>query len=160
MLGLLGTVGGGERLRGLTFAADLAVAPAATVYAITSANELLRFTPATPGTVVAVPIAGLQTNETVLAIDFRPATGVLYALGSAGRLYTLEAGGVATFVATLSADPADTTSPCASFAGEANYGLDFNPMVDRLRVVADDEQNLRIVPTNGLTTTGLLSGEK
>ena len=43
--------------------------------------------PATPLSVVA--ITGLQSGETALAIDVRPATGQLYLLGSSSRVYVV-----------------------------------------------------------------------
>lgn len=54
-----------------------------TIYAVTTADRLVTFNSASPCTVsTPLKIGGLQTNEQVLGIDFRPATGVLYALGS------------------------------------------------------------------------------
>ena len=61
-----------------------------TIYAITSSN-LLRFDSATPGTIDSTtPITGLQAAESIFAIDFRPATGQLYGIGSTGQLYTID----------------------------------------------------------------------
>ncbi|MGD3745637.1 DUF4394 domain-containing protein, partial [Xanthomonas citri pv. citri] len=86
----------------------------------------------------------------------RPATQQLYAigrLGGVGRIYTLDAAtGAATFVATLAPDPADTSAPFAGLAG-TEFGVDFNPVPDRIRLVSDADQNLRINPNNGLVTT-------
>jgi hypothetical protein len=119
-------------------------APAHTVYAVTADNQLVQFsstTPATLGTPVA--ISGLQTGETIAGIDFRPLDGRLYALGSTGRLYALDtATGAATLVGSGPLNPA--------INGTA-FGFDFNPQADRLRVVSDADQNLRIVPTTGVT---------
>ena len=62
----------------------------ANVFAVSSANQLVRFNTASPGTVTTVgTITGLQGGETVLGIDFRPATGELYALGSTSRIYVV-----------------------------------------------------------------------
>src|SRR5215213_4160644 len=52
-------------------------------------------------------ITGLQAGENLVGIDVRPATGELYALSAAGRLYTIDARtGAATLKSTLAADPA------------------------------------------------------
>ena len=100
-----------------------------------------------------VAITGLQSNETVLGIDFRPADNKLYALGSTARLYTIDVGtGAATHIAALAADVADTTEPFAVLNG-TNFGVDFNPLADRLRVVSDARQNLRINAATGAVTT-------
>src|SRR5205823_171232 len=60
--------------------------------------------------------------------------------------------GAATLKATLAADPADVTSPFTAFTG-TDLGVDFNPVVDRLRVVSDANENVRINPDAGLVTT-------
>jgi hypothetical protein len=60
--------------------------------------------------------------------------------------------GAATLKATLAADPADVTAPFTALAGTV-FSVDFNPQADRLRVISDNGQNLRIVPDTGLTTT-------
>src|SRR5215204_2232948 len=93
---------------------------AATLYGVTTGNSLMRFDSATPGTVTTVgAITGLQGGENVLGIDFRPATGQLFALGSNSRLYTIDkTTGAATFVATLSTALSGT-----------EFGVDFNPTV-------------------------------
>eukprot|EP01041_Mallomonas_annulata_P031167 gene31167-53428_t len=67
--------------------------PAASVgdtIALTATNKVVSFNLATPGTTVSsVAITGIQPGENVVGIDYRPADGMLYALGSNARLYTL-----------------------------------------------------------------------
>ena len=77
---------------------------AETLVALTSGNRLLFFDSATPGTIAStIGISGLQGGENVLGIDFRPANGQLYGLGSAGHIYTINTTtGAATLVSTLS----------------------------------------------------------
>ena len=110
---------------------------------MTTTNQLVRFHSALPGTIVATStITGLQAGENVLGIDFRQATGQLYALGSTSRLYRLDtATGAATQVGSAPFTPALTGSA---------FGVDFNPVVDRLRVVSDTGQNLRLHPDTGV----------
>jgi hypothetical protein len=124
----------------LFFTVNLAEAKAATVFGITNANQLVRFDSNNPGGLTIVgTITGLQPGETVLAIDFRPATGQLYALGSNSRIYTLNRNtGAATLVGAL-------TTPLSG----TSFGFDFNPVVDRIRVVSDADQNLRVNPNDG-----------
>ncbi len=129
-------------------------------FALTSAGRVVTFDRATPSTLTsAAALTGLASGEVVLGVDVRPANGLLYALTGAGRLYTVDpATGAATLASTLVADPADTTSPFTALAGTA-LGVDFNPVVDRLRVVSDTGQNLRINVTTGATTTdGAING--
>jgi hypothetical protein len=124
------------------------------VHAVINGNALVTFPRNSPASAtMPVAITGLQPGETVLGADFRPADGALYALGSSGRLYTVDPmTGAASPTSTLSADLLDLTSPFAGLDGSA-FGVDFNPVADRLRVVSDTGQNLRINVTNGATTT-------
>lgn len=151
----LGQIGGGETIRGLS-----RVPAEATVFGVTDTNTLVTFAPGAPQTVATIgAIAGLQPAETVHGLDFRPEDEELYALGSSGRIYRLSTstGGVLGS-RVLNADPTDATSPFAALAGAA-FGVDFNPVADRLRVVSDQEQNLRINvdAANGATTDANLN---
>jgi hypothetical protein len=112
--------------------------------AVTSSNRILSFSSSTPGTTTAVSVTGLQAGENIIGMDIRPADGMLYALTNAARIYTINTTtGAASQRATLSADPTDTSAPYTGLQG-ATYGVDFNSVVDRLRVVSNTGQNLRI----------------
>lgn len=124
-------------------------------------TALTSFDSTTPGAAtVPVAITGLG-NETLLDIDIRPATLELYGVGNLGNVYTIDpATGAATLRSALAADPSDATNP---FTGldptSARFGIDFNPVPDRLRIVSNNGQNLRVnVATGGVTTDGLLNG--
>lgn len=129
----------------LSAAASLSIgaasASAELVYGVTQDNTLVRFNHSTPGTLLGgVPISGLQVNEVIRGIDFRPATGELYALGSFSRLYTINLStGAATQVGGQFSTPLNGSS----------FGFDFNPTVDRIRVNSDVDQNLRLNPITG-----------
>ncbi|MEJ1966914.1 MAG: DUF4394 domain-containing protein [Gammaproteobacteria bacterium] len=122
--------------------------------ATTASNKLISFTTAAPQKLcTSTAITGLPAGENVVGIDTRPADGAVYALSSSGKIYTIDKGtGAATLKSTLTADPADLTDPFAGLSG-AEFGVDFNPVPDRLRVVSDTGQNLRINVDTGLTTT-------
>lgn len=108
-------------------------------YAISSNNELIIFNPLNPMPVTK-SVTGLSGGETLLGIDFRPFNGQLYALGSSSRLYTLNASsGVATLIG----------APFTTLLLGNEFGFDFNPTVDRIRVVSNTGQNLRLNPDNG-----------
>src|SRR5438874_550773 len=70
----------------------------ATMIGLTSAQDLIRFDSATPGTVISsVHITGLMAGENIRGIDSRPANGLIYGLSSSNLLYTLDSSnGVAT----------------------------------------------------------------
>lgn len=155
----------GVRAWSLGLAACLAAAcatdaRAAPILALTSGNVLVRFDSATPGVFSSVlGVTGLAAGDTLVGIDTRPQTLQLYALGSApggiGRLYTLNPGtGAVSLVGILAADPADATAPYVALSG-TRFGIDFNPVPDRLRVVSDTGLNLRLNPSNGLVITDL-----
>ena len=110
-------------------------------YAVDSSNNLLIFNFKNPATPASKPITGLQIGEKVMGIDMRPATGQLYALGSSSRLYALNmSSGVATAIGT---------SPFLTTLSGTSFGFDFNPTVDRIRVVSNTGQNLRLNPIDG-----------
>jgi hypothetical protein len=109
-----------------------------------------------PALDTAIAITGLQAGETVLGIDIRAGgstPGQLYALGSTGRVYTVDTTtGVATEKSQLVADSSDTSDPFTALSG-TEYGVDFDDAGDRLRVVSDNGQNLRIDVDSGATVT-------
>ena len=110
------------------------------VFAVTDAGELIKFNAGRPSDVLArKPLQGLEAGDRLIGIDFRVARGVLFALSSGGRLYTLDTGsGRLTRVGS---------QPLALSA--ARHGFDFNPVADRIRVVAEDGSNLRLHPETG-----------
>lgn len=119
-----------------TFAAST---QAATVFATSAAGSLLRFDSNSPGGVVSVALSGLQTDESLLGIDFRPADRMLYGIGSTGRLYTINySTGAVSQVGTPGQFDLDGIS----------FGFDFNPVPDRIRLTSDSDQNLRLNPNN------------
>ena len=122
----------------LLAAAATITSRAETLVALTSNNRLLMFDSATPGSVFAsINITGLNVGETLLAMDYRPATGGLYALGNTGQLYVIEAAtGVAAKVGPVNVIPANAT----------RFGFDFNPTVDRIRITSDGDHNYRVNP--------------
>lgn len=117
----------------------------ASLLGLTANNELVSFNSATPGTISPlVPITGLQqAGEKVLGIDYRPATEQLFAVSDFEQsVYTIDAAtGAATFVGKGG----------GAFTGAA-LGIDFNPTVDRLRIVSNTGENARANPNNGSIT--------
>lgn len=112
-----------------------------TVYAVTDAAELIRFNAGRPQHIEQrLPLQGLPPGDRLVGIDFRVARGVLYALSASGRLYTVD-----TSTARLSA--VGSGAPVA-LQGQ-RFGVDFNPVADRVRVASDSGQNLRLHPDTG-----------
>ncbi|HKG98675.1 MAG TPA: DUF4394 domain-containing protein, partial [Pyrinomonadaceae bacterium] len=131
-----------------------AVEAGLTVYGLTTNNILFSFNSNTPNNVNVIgPIFGTG-GAAIVGIDFRPATsfiiiepegpilGVLYGVGSDNNLYTInQFTGGATLVGPLGIALAGT-----------NFGVDFNPVTDLLRVVSDTGQNLSVNPNTGAAT--------
>jgi len=119
---------------------DLAIPTEAVAYAIDNSNTLQIFNPNSPMP-VSKAVTGLQSGENILGIDFRPLNGQLYALGSSSRIYTLNLGtGAATAVGS---------SPFPTLLSGTDFGFDFNPAADKIRVVSNTGQNLRLDPVTG-----------
>ena len=113
------------------------------VYGLTGTDRLVSFNRMAPEKILSdVPITGLRPGETVVGMDFRPATGRLYAIGSTSQVYTVMLrNGMATPVGV----------PFTPALTGTSFGVDFNPTVDRIRLVSDAEQNLRLDPNTGAT---------
>lgn len=109
--------------------------------AATASGRLLRFNASRPAQLLAdQPLQGLQPGERILGLDFRAKNDTLYALGSSGRLYTVD---VETARAAAVGGPLSVPLRGSCFA------FDFNPTVDRIRVMSDLGQNLRLHPDTG-----------
>ena len=118
---------------------------------ITGTADLALVDTANPAGLTSRPVIGLQTGlEKVVGLDTRPATGQLF-------IITVPVGVLASaLIRSYSVDPATAT---ATFVGsipgtvpgaaDTPTGADFNPVVDRLRVVNAGNENFRVNPNNG-----------
>jgi hypothetical protein len=122
------------------FAAASTDSEAALAYTI-EGNTLYRFDTATPNTLTNIgQFSGFST--VVDDIDFRPFNGGLYGYSQISNaiVYIDPTTAVTSFVST-------PTTASSTF----DLGIDFNPVVDRLRLVNLDDQNLRIHADTGAT---------
>jgi uncharacterized protein (TIGR03437 family) len=133
---LISQIGGGEMIRDLAI-----VTRVETIFALSQSNNLIAFNSGTPGTPIrTLPITGIPSGESLVGLDFRPATGELYSFGISGNLYTVNTTtGLATLVGT---------AVVAAAANIPQIGFDFNPAPDLIRLVTGDDQDLRINPNN------------
>jgi len=126
---------------------------AETIFALDMSNRIYSFDSATPTSISflngGLSIPGLAVDETLLGIDFRPvatsspvaaSNGVLYALGLSNRLYTIN---------TTTGAATQVGAPGAFILSGSAFGVDFNPVPDRLRVVSELDQSLRLNPNDG-----------
>ncbi|MBS2040013.1 DUF4394 domain-containing protein [bacterium] len=110
------------------------------IWALDTAGALFSFSSDNSNTVSTKIVPTVPGGDTLVALDFRPRNGVLYAQGASGKLYWLDKNtGVATLVG-------------AGVAPKEVFGdIDFNPQVDRIRMESGD-QNVRLNPANGAAT--------
>jgi len=106
-------------------------------YWIDAGNPNLSSTP--------MAISGLATGSALVGMDVRPATGQVYAFGydaaqQKGQIYTLD-----TSNAMLMPVGAGINGLMLS----GQVGFDFNPTVDRIRLISSDAHDYRLHPVTG-----------
>ncbi len=112
------------------------------VVGLTSDGRLIEFKSNQPKNASSIAaIWGLSGDTRLVGIDYRPATGELIGLGNQGGVYA---------VSDFNAQAVKKSQLGVALAG-ASFGVDFNPTVDRLRVISDTGQNLRVNVDNGMT---------
>jgi hypothetical protein len=155
---LVGAIGLGIPVRDVAAVLDGANASAAItgrlIYGVAGGN-LISFDSNQPSVIrTAVNVTGLPTNgsQVIAGLDFRPATGQLYALGydaanQQGQLYTVNLStGALSAVGSLISYPLGTVASA--------IGFDFNPTVDLIRITsASNQANLRANPNDGTFVT-------
>jgi Domain of unknown function (DUF4394) len=122
------------------------VMPTKVGYALNANNVLFILQPGATSFTRLTPIIGADGN--VIGIDFRVSDKRLYALTDRGTLYTIALGaanlGTATKVSSLS----------PRFDGGYQSLMDFNPVVDAIRLIASDNDNYAVVKdANGILNT-------
>jgi hypothetical protein len=142
-------------------------APAPNAHVLVNGNSIAAVATSLPSGIDApLAITGVTAGETLVSIDRRPQNGFLYGLGFNGaagtvRLYSISTatglaaplGATGTFIA------ADGVTPVPVGAGVGTtFGIDFNPTVDRVRVVNSAGQNFRMNPNTGAFVDGVAGG--
>lgn len=118
----------------------------AQVLVLTRDMTLLRLQASQPSRPLAsLPLQGLAQGDTLVGIDYRVARGVLYGLGRSGRLYTINA---------ETGQASQVAAEVAQLVPGERYAVDFNPTVDRIRVVSDRGGNMRLHPDTGKVIDG------
>jgi len=106
--------------------------------------SLVRFNAATPGTfTLNNPIVGLGASEFLIGMDFRPANGNIY--GVASNI----AGSFTRTVAVNFSGQLVNVGPDLPGTADIFFGVDFNPVPDRIRVMGDADTSRRLNPDNG-----------
>ena len=134
--------------------------PQVTVYGLTTSNKIVTFSLDRPDKVQrSVRVKGLANDERLIGIDRRPKDNLVYGVTrtrSGAELITVDPKtGETKFVATLVSAPT-ATSPSRSGIDldGREFGFDFNPAADALRIVSDTGQNLRVIPSDRTAPDG------
>jgi Domain of unknown function (DUF4394)/Calx-beta domain len=110
------------------------------VFGVTTNNLLVSFRADNPGQLLSsVQLTNLAGGVTINGIDFRPLTGELFGLTSTNQVLTIDPQTGLTI-------PRGNTLDGALIAAGISPGFDFNPTVDRLRLVNASDDNLRFNP--------------
>ena len=114
-----------------------------TFYGLGTKNELYTYTTSPLTKQDEVMLNGLQKEETMRSIDIRPATKELYGISDQDRIYRIDpSNGSVKPVSEKSFIPG---------VDAAVVGFDFDSKEDRIVVMAEDGQALKINPDNGQT---------
>lgn len=113
--------------------------------ALTSSDRLITFDRDTPNVIATDrAISGLPAGEVLLGIDYRTDDLRLYALTNKAAYQLALDGTLSSRVALRNAG-----NMAVSLSG-ASFGVDFNPRVDLLRVINDNNQSLTVNVESGL----------
>ncbi len=129
----------------------IAAAPvgAQTVFGLVGNDRIVTFSPLQPGVIKSdQSITGLGTGQILTGIDFRPVDRIIYSVSTTGSVFRLDQTSTG-YAATLLGSTGAAGS--MSVPSGSNFGIDFNPVPDRIRLVSDTDQNLRINPLTGAT---------
>lgn len=147
-------------------ARDIAVLPdSSPAIALNSAGtQLIRFATPTPSITTTISISGINASERLVGISGRPSTGQLYGLGvnpaaDTATVYLVDpqTGAASVVGSTGQIAFVDALGMTVDLPNGA-YGIDFNPQVDRIRVVSDTGLNFRANPITGAAVDGDLGG--
>jgi Domain of unknown function (DUF4394) len=166
---LAGRIGNGSAsVQGLAVHRDVVPGGRPAIALQSDGTQLVRFNTASPDQVTSVTIVGVAAGETVAVIDWRPNTGQLYALGANAGADTATTYRIDP--QTGQASPVGAVGQVAFVDGVGStidlpiigfgYGFDFNPTVDRIRVVTGSGLNFRVNPITGspIDGNGFISG--
>lgn len=121
-----------------------------TAVALTDQNQLVTFKVRKPDRLLSIrTIRGLPSGVSMVGIDYRPKTGDLYGVGSNSAVYRINPQTGIAIAENLDAmgNPVPFTLPLSG----SNFGIDFNPAPDAIRIVSDAGQNKRVAPDAGTT---------
>jgi Domain of unknown function (DUF4394) len=122
--------------------------PDVSIYALDTTNTLYKRSPGGQTWDTLGKVTGIGA-ENLVGMDFRPADGQLYAVGDRNTIFRVR-------LDAISPDgvPADTisklqTSFASIFGGGWQSLMDFNPVVDAIRLIGSNRSNYAVTSANG-----------
>ena len=132
-------------------AAAQVVMPRTAIYALDTDNTIFILVPGTTSFVQLVRVPDGNVDGNLIDLDFRPAQGnnnVVYAVTDTGKIYTISLRAANLGAATL------VSSMSPSFPSGYQSLMDFNPVVDAIRLIGSDTLNYAVVKgANGILNT-------
>jgi hypothetical protein len=125
----------------MVLSAGAPAARAELIYGLTNLQQLVTFDSNTRAVTSTQGLTGFSiSGEILIGIDVRPATGQLYGFSNQNNLYVINPTTGASSLVGVAVSPA----PAGSYKS-----IDFNPTVDRIRLVSSGGTNLRLNPDTG-----------
>ncbi|MGH9839983.1 MAG: DUF4394 domain-containing protein, partial [Blastocatellia bacterium] len=124
--------------------------PSANIYALNNDNVIFVLKPGTSDFTRLVRVSGVDGN--LIGLDFRPADGsatTVYGLTDTGSLYTINLAAPTTRTAPALGAATLVSKAAPRFAGGVQSLMDFNPVVNALRLIGSNDQNFALVNSGG-----------
>ena len=112
------------------------------LFGLTCSNSLVQFGSGNPGTLARnVAITGMTPGAAMVGIDFRPADGRLFGVGTDSRVYTID---------TLTGAASAVGGVFSPAVNGQHFGIAFSGAQDRIRLSSvEGNQNLSLDPLTG-----------
>lgn len=124
----------------MDFFKGLAVSSDGTAYSLANnGSSLVQYNINTPYKSTVIDFSGDASS--LSALDFRPATGELFGYDDVSDSYVT--------VNTNSGNLTSASGDAVTATDTASLDMDWNPTIDRLRVVTESDQNIVYNPNNG-----------
>lgn len=119
--------------------------------ALTDQNQLVSFKVRKPEQLLSIrTVRALPSGVSLVGIDYRPRTGDLYGVGSDSVVYRVNPQTGIAIAENLGGTPPAPVPFTPGLMGN-NFGVDFNPVPDAIRLVSDAGHNQRLAPDAGTT---------
>ncbi|HUR29867.1 MAG TPA: DUF4394 domain-containing protein [Saprospiraceae bacterium] len=118
--------------------------PSVGFYALSTSNMIYTYRSGPPATIISkAQVTGLGDGEVLLAIDVRPATRVLYGVTNMNNIYSIRVS------SGLASATKVSQVPFKPGIQGTTIGFDFNPTTDKISLITNANQNLKIDPVTG-----------